>query len=309
MKGTYSNRQTKCANGFTLIELLVVIAIIAILAALLLPALAKAKAKAQRIVCLSNLRQWGLADTMYVNDNEETFPFPRYQSNASQVDQDNPTWQDIASYHYYNKVNGVLTPIGNDVWFNALPKFVGSMPLYQWAIGSSKSLFNATAGHNIFACPTAYAQGIDPIDMDPNHGFMELGQRPLFAYGMNSKAVANENLTSYVPQAKTAMVVHPSAFVLFSDTRNRSQETPYYAAPGDQYPQGNSIDLATPQSYTTRFSARHDRGGSITFSDGHAAYYVYDDVVADGIKDPTITAGHDPGNPEINWDVNGQRVP
>ena len=138
---------------------------------------------------------------------------------------------------------------------------------------------------------------------------MIVGQRPLFAYGMNSKSVANENLTAYVPQAKVAMVAHPSAFVLLSDTRNRSQETPYYAEPQNQYPNGNSIDLATPQSYTTRFSARHNRGGSITFGDGHAAYFIYDDVVADGIKDPSILAGHDPGNPDINWDANGQRVP
>ncbi len=73
------------------------------------------------------------------------------------------------------------------------------------------------------------------------------------------------------------MVVHPSAFVLFSDVRNRSDETPYYGnVPTTKWSWPLRI------AYTTRFSSRHDKGGNITFSDGHAAFFKYSYVVSDG---------------------------
>ena len=148
---------------------------------------------------------------------------------------------------------------------------------------------------------------------------MSTGNRPLFGYGMNSKATANESIS--IPSnilCRTSMVTHPSSFVLFSDTRNRSAETPYQpvtdpstAAAGD-----NVFDLATPQSYSTRFSSRHNQGGQMTFSDGHAAYYKYNYVVSDGTAispsgpsaGHTVAPGHDPGRPDINWDCQGYPV-
>ena len=84
---TTRHRRLQFFRAFTLIELLVVIAIIAILAALLLPALAQAKATALKCKCLANLKQIGVGVQMYLNDSGDKLPGPIWVGQPFQYDQ------------------------------------------------------------------------------------------------------------------------------------------------------------------------------------------------------------------------------
>ena len=103
----------KKALCFTLIELLVVIAIIAILAAMLLPALAKARAKARAISCTSNLKQLGTSMVMYVGDNDDMFPWWRWDQ------------------HRLNEGGGSNINSGPKYWAAAAYEYCGDFKAFQ----------------------------------------------------------------------------------------------------------------------------------------------------------------------------------
>ena len=262
--------------GFTLIELWVVIAIIAILAAILLPALAKAKEKGQRTICINNLRQWGLAQTLYVNDYNETYPETKIPNGtpgaAPGYNEDNPTWTDLFDFYWASPRQG------QDAWFNALPRYVSQQPLSYYAIqngNGGKDLFNNIK--TIFKCATAK---IDPL--------INVNIRIAFQYGMNSKGL--DGMSSSVVNLKSGMIRSPSKFVMFSEGRTLISETPFY---GNTQKAG---DICKPQVYTTAFSSRHSDGASITFADGHTSWFQYEYVCASaGSK------AADPGDPDISW--------
>jgi type II secretory pathway pseudopilin PulG len=261
----------------------VVIAIIAILAALLLPALATAKERGQRMMCLSNLKQWGAASLMYVEDHNQAFPDTKIPDGTQGAPpgyfEDNPSWTDVAEFYDQNP------PRGLGAWFNAVPSYVSEKPLYYY-----RAIANGNTGidrfnnsKTIFKCPTAI---IDPL-INPNI-------RIAFQYGMNSQGLDESAATVL----KSSMIANASRFVLYSEGRTLIAETPFYGAPAKEE------DICKPQVYTTAFSSRHGAGGCITFGDGHASWFAYDYVC---LNTPAKAA--DPGRPDICWSADGHTVP
>lgn len=155
-------------SGFTLIELLVVIAIIAILASILLPALAKAKTKAQRLQCMNQLKQLDLGLNLFTGDNSDAYPAAGYG-----------------------------TPNGVYSWDSWIYQYVGgssSLDPVQAKAGiyledpQDQAFINAAVGLKIMTCPADNFQKVDWMHLGGDAGApLQYAQR---TYAMNSAGVA-----------------------------------------------------------------------------------------------------------------------
>lgn len=157
MKKTKPNSRRE-QLAFTLIELLVVIAIIAILAAMLLPALAKAKQKAQQTTCRSNLKQIGLAIQLYIDDNSNFLPGPMFLNQQSGYASDTPFYLPYYLWSY--------TGLRGDP---AVDVFSG---------GPNKTVANA-----IFTCPGLMAIKVNAVKDGERTNFRLNGSDVLPALG------------------------------------------------------------------------------------------------------------------------------
>lgn len=269
------------STGFTLIELLVVIAIIAILAAMLLPALASAKEKARRANCLSNQRQWGLALLMYSGDNHDTCPQDGYSDSPG------------ATYPG-SGANG--TPDDLRAWFNALPAYVAEKPLTEFYHDTTitdntlKMPFPGNGRGKIYQCPSAtmtQTEGISAVTDGGQYGY--------FSYAMNIdlKRMADTSIPNGAQQMpKVTSLRRPTETVfLFDIVFSPSTEIV------NTSPQFNSHN---PAGRWRSYGSRHTKGGLINFFDGHAAYWKTDVVQAGGTM--TGTAAEFPGSPLI-WNA------
>jgi len=271
--------QTTSKSGFTLIELLVVIAIIAILAAMLLPALSKAKIRAQGIGCMNNTHQMLLAWRMYGEDNREAIPF---------------------AYVKPPNANAPYVWIPGDDLDNSMPAAKGNWDL-DTTVRASILWPYCGKSVNIWHCPADTSFGINPAgqrvprvrSVSMNNWVGGNGtQLPYNGYwGAGRHWVVYRKLSDFLKPG-------PANTFVFLDERQDSINDGYFVTEMNGYPDISTTRIIDyPASY-------HNRAAGFAFADGHSEIHRWRDpntmpVLKEG--QPLPLNQPSPNNVDVWW--------